>query len=153
LYYRLNVVPIVIPPLRERKQDIVPLINFFLKQMNEKYSLNKTFATEAYNCMYEYNWPGNVRELKNIVERTVIMSEEDIIKKSDLPQNIISSSSMVVNLNVLPEGINLNEALGKLEEKLITKAYNKYGNVRDAAKSLGIDPSTFVRKRQKYTQQ
>lgn len=150
LYYRLNVVPLYIPPLRERKQDIMPLINFFLTQLNKKYNFNKIFAPDALNCMYEYNWPGNVRELKNIVERAVIMSEDDKIKRSDLPKNIISSNGMVVTLNTFEEGINLKETLDSIEEKLIKKAYDKYGNVRAAAKSLGIDASTFVRKRQKY---
>ncbi|NRV88083.1 PAS domain S-box-containing protein [Clostridium beijerinckii] len=64
LYYRLNVIPLYIPPLRERKHDILPLINFFLTQLNKKYNFNKIFASDALNCMYEYNWPGNVRELK-----------------------------------------------------------------------------------------
>jgi PAS domain S-box-containing protein len=152
LYYRLNVVPLYIPPLRERKQDIFPLISFFLTQLNKKYNLNKVFASDALNCMYDYNWPGNVRELKNIVERVVIMSEEDNIKRSDLPKNIIGSNGMVVTLNTFEEGINLKETLDSIEEKLIKKAYDKYGNVRAAAKSLGIDASTFVRKRQKYVE-
>lgn len=150
LYYRLNVVPLYIPPLRERKQDILPLINFFLNQLNKKYSFNKVFAPDALKTLYEYNWPGNVRELKNIVERVVIMSEADKIERLDLPKNIIGSNGMVVTLNTFEEGINLKETLDSIEEKLIKKAYNKYGNVRAAAKSLGIDASTFVRKRQKY---
>lgn len=150
LYYRLNVIPLYIPPLRERKHDILPLINFFLTQLNKKYNFNKVFASDALNCMYEYNWPGNVRELKNIVERAVIMSEDDKIKRSDLPKNIIGSNGMTVTLNTFEEGINLKETLDAIEKKLIKKAYDKYGNVRAAAKSLGIDASTFVRKRQKY---
>nr|WP_207717969.1 sigma 54-interacting transcriptional regulator [Clostridium beijerinckii] len=150
LYYRLNVIPLYIPPLRERKHDILPLINFFLTQLNKKYNFNKIFASDALNCMYEYNWPGNVRELKNIVERAVIMSEDDKVKRSDLPKNIIGSNGMIVTLNTFEEGINLKETLDAIEKKLIKKAYDKYGNVRAAAKSLGIDASTFVRKRQKY---
>lgn len=150
LYYRLNVIPLYIPPLRERKHDILPLINFFLTQLNKKYNFNKVFASDALNCMYEYNWPGNVRELKNIVERAVIMSEDDKVKRSDLPKNIIGSNGMIVTLNTFEEGINLKETLDAIEKKLIKKAYDKYGNVRAAAKSLGIDASTFVRKRQKY---
>jgi len=107
---------------------------------------------EALNCLYEYNWPGNVRELKNIVERVVIMSEHDKITKSDLPINIIDTSCIDVILNGFDEGITLKETLDDIEEKLIKRAFDKYGNVRSAAKSLGIDPSTFVRKRQKYTE-
>ncbi|MDR3595350.1 sigma 54-interacting transcriptional regulator [Clostridium sp.] len=150
LYYRLNVVPLYIPPLRERKEDILPLINFFLNQLNKKYNFNKVFASDALKTLYEYNWPGNVRELKNIVERVVIMSESDKIERLDLPKNIIGSNGMVVTLNTFEEGINLKETLDSIEEKLIKKAYDKYGNVRAAAKSLGINASTFVRKRQKY---
>lgn len=151
LYYRLNVVPIFIPALRERKQDILPLISFFLKQLNKKYNFNKILVPEALNCLYEYNWPGNVRELKNIVERVVIMSEHDKITKEDLPINIIDISCIDVILNSFDEGITLKETLDDIEEKLIKRAFDKFGNVRAAAKSLGIDKSTFVRKRQKYT--
>jgi len=151
LYYRLNVVPLFIPPLRERKQDILPLIIFFLKQLNKRYNFNKVLVPEALNCLYEYNWPGNVRELKNIVERVVIMSEHDKITKSDLPINIVNTSCIDVILNSFDEGITLKESLDDIEEKLIKRAFDEYGNVRAAAKSLGIDPSTFVRKRQKYT--
>ena len=150
LYYRLNVVPLFIPPLRERKQDIIPLIKVFIKQLNKEYSFNKILVPEALNCLYEYSWPGNVRELKNIVERVVIMNENDKITTSDLPTNIIDSSGLKVILNSFDEGITLKETLDDIEEKLIKRAYNKYGNVREAAKSLGIDKSTFVRKRQKY---
>lgn len=78
------------------------------------------------------------------------MSEDDKVKRSDLPKNIIGSNGMIVTLNTFEEGINLKETLDAIEKKLIKKAYDKYGNVRAAAKSLGIDASTFVRKRQKY---
>ena len=150
LYYRLNVVPLLIPALRQRKQDILPLINLFLKQLNKKYNFNKILLPETLNCLYEYSWPGNVRELKNIVERIVIMSQDDKVNKSDLPTNIIDSSGREAVLNSLDESITLKETLDDIEEKLIKRAYDKYGNVRAAAKALGIDASTFVRKRQKY---
>lgn len=130
LYYRLNVVPILVPTLRDRKEDILPLIYTFLKQLNEKYNFKKFFSSEALNSMYEYNWPGNVRELKNIVERVVIMSEEDRIQRADLPINIQGSSNIVVSSPAQIEDSNLTEALDKLEAKLISKAYIKYGNVR-----------------------
>jgi len=150
LYYRLNVVPLLIPALRQRKQDILPLINLFLKQLNKKYNFNKILLSETLSCLYEYSWPGNVRELKNIVERIVIMSQDDKVNKSDLPTNIIDSSGREAVLNSLDESITLKETLDDIEEKLIKRAYDKYGNVRAAAKALGIDASTFVRKRQKY---
>lgn len=151
LYYRLNVVPIVIPPLRDRKQDVIPLINLFLREINEKYCFNKSLSVEAIKCLFEYNWPGNVRELKNIVERIVIISEEDIIKIRDIPGKIVGYSKIATGICVGDnEEIRLKDALDAVESKLINKAYEKYGNVRAAAKALGIDAATFVRKRQKH---
>ncbi|WP_366927909.1 sigma 54-interacting transcriptional regulator [Clostridium sp.] len=148
LYYRLNVVPLTVPPLRDRREDIVPLIQHFLSLLNIKYNFEKTFTIEAVNTLYNYSWPGNVRELKNIVERVIVMSSSDKIFKSDLP---MKNSSDCIEKNFGYEDIcNLKEAVGKVEAKLISKAFDNAGNVRDAAKMLGIDASTFVRKRKKY---
>ncbi|WP_206427347.1 sigma-54 interaction domain-containing protein [Clostridium rectalis] len=149
LYYRLNVVPIIIPPLRERKEDIVPLSQHFLKELNKKYGLNKMFTSSAQECIMQYNWPGNVRELKNIVERVVIMSSNDNILRSDLPiKNSFNSLDIEIDSN--QENVNLKEVVEKLELQFINKAFDRYGNVRDAANYLGINASTFVRKRKKY---
>lgn len=149
LYYRLNVVPIVIPPLRDRKGDIAPLVEHFLGILNKKYEFNKSFTKCAMNCFTEYNWPGNVRELKNVVERVVIMSSSDKILESDLPiQNKLGI--LDGKLKNCKEYVNLKEVIEKVELKFINNAFERYGNVRDAAKSLGIDASTLVRKRKKY---
>ncbi|MBU3180019.1 sigma 54-interacting transcriptional regulator [Clostridium psychrophilum] len=148
LYYRLNVVPLIVPPLRERRGDIVPLVQYFLSKLNKKYSFEKTFTIEALNTLYNYNFPGNVRELKNIVERVVVMSSNDKIFKNDLS---IKSSFNFTRVNINGEDIcNLKEAVEKLEAKLINNAFNNAGNVRDAAKMLGINSSTFFRKRKRY---
>ncbi|MDE7004364.1 MAG: sigma 54-interacting transcriptional regulator, partial [Oscillospiraceae bacterium] len=79
LFYRLNVVPLTIPPLRERREDIIPLADAFLEELNKKYGFKKQFSTSAFQAMEEYGWPGNVRELKNVVERMVILSLDDVI--------------------------------------------------------------------------
>ena len=148
LYYRLNVVPLIVPPLRERRGDIVPLIRYFLSKLNKKYSFEKTFTIEALNTLYNYNFPGNVRELKNIVERVIVMSSNDKIFKNDLS---IKSFSNSMKANINGENIcNLKEAVEKVEAKLINNAFNNAGNVRDAAKMLGINSSTFFRKRKRY---
>jgi len=148
LYYRLNVVPLTVPPLRERREDIIPLVQYFLSQLNHKYNFEKTFTIEALNTIYNYSWPGNVRELKNIVERVIVMSSSNKIFQSDLP---IKSSPNVFGENIQGEDkCNLKEAVEKVEAKLISKAFDNAGNVRDAAKILGIDASTFVRKRKRY---
>lgn len=149
LYYRLNVVPITIPPLRERPQDIFPMIRYFMAEINNKYNLNKSFGPEALKYLYEYNWPGNVRELKNIVERVIVMSTEDIITKVDLPkqiQNAVEEKNPLVSEELL----TLKEAVNRVEAQMIDKSYERHGNVRAAAKALDIDPATFVRKRKKF---
>jgi len=148
LYYRLNVVPLTVPPLRDRREDIVPLVQYFLSQLNHKYNFRKTFTIEALNTLYNYSWPGNVRELKNIVERVIVMSSSNKIFQSDLP---IKNSPNMLEKDIGGEDrCNLKEAVEKVEAKLIIKAFDNAGNVRDAAKILGIDASTFVRKRKRY---
>lgn len=149
LYYRLNVVPLTIPPLRDRREDIVPLVQHFLSELNSKYNFEKTFTIEAINTLYNYDWPGNVRELKNIVERVIVMSGSDKIFESDLPMK--NSANCSEKNNTVMDICNLKEAVGKVEAKLISQAFEHAGNVRDAAKILGIDASTFVRKRKKYS--
>ncbi|WBL46009.1 sigma 54-interacting transcriptional regulator [Clostridium estertheticum] len=148
LYYRLNVVPLVVPPLRERRGDIIPLVQYFLSKLNKKYKFKKTFTIEALNTLYNYSWPGNVRELKNIVERVIVMSSSDKIFKNDLSIKNFPDS---IETNINGDDIcNLKEAVEKVEAKLINNAFNNAGNVRDAAKMLGINSSTFFRKRKRY---
>ncbi|WP_259472698.1 sigma 54-interacting transcriptional regulator [Clostridium estertheticum] len=148
LYYRLNVVPLTVPPLRDRREDIVPLIQHFLSQLNIKYNFEKTFTIEALNTLYNYNWLGNVRELKNIVERVIVMSCGNKIFKSDLP--IKMSPNTIQKDSECKEIGNLKDAVEEVEIKLIRMAFDNAGNVRDAAKILGINSSTFFRKRKRY---
>lgn len=149
LFYRLNVVPINIAPLRKRKGSIVPLAEYFMNAYNEKYGMEKTISKEALKYLYEYNWPGNVRELRNLIEMLVVTTTEAEINTGHLPNNI-RGYKFRDEIN-LPGSIpKLAEAVGKVEKDLISKAYEKHGNVRAAAKELGIDPATFVRKRKKY---
>lgn len=150
LYYRLNVVPLRILPLRERRDDILPLIQYYINQLNEKYHLEKSFSKDALNTLYDYGWPGNVRELKNIVERLILMSDHPVITNPVLYKTVkLEGISKTPYEN--EESISLKDAVDSLELKLIEKAYERHGNVRDAAKSLCIDASTFVRKRQRLS--
>ncbi|WP_333887017.1 sigma-54 interaction domain-containing protein [Clostridium sp.] len=149
LYYRLNVVPIKILPLRERKNDIEPLINHFLCVFNKKYDFDKIITPAALDSLKEYKWPGNVRELKNIIERVIIMSSGNKILRSDLPIKEVWDSD-VSSSNMWNEKLTLKEAVENLEESIIESSLEKHGNVRDAAKELGINASTLVRKRKKY---
>lgn len=149
LYYRLNIVPITVPPLRERRDDIIPLVNYFLYNLNKKYKFNKSISSEALNTLYSYEWKGNVRQLRNIIERIMVMSDKDLIGKQDLPKAILDwdkEQNEISENEIVP----LKQALSKVEKHLLKIAFDTYGNVRDAAKALEIDPATFVRKRQKY---
>ena len=148
LYYRLNVIPISVPPLRERKDDILLLTKHFESYFNKRYNSNKKIDKSVIDILHNYNWPGNVRELKNTIERMILLNDDNLITIKDLPANILKQKEMeVVNRF---ENSTLKDAVSLLEYEMITKAYKKHNNVRDAAKSLGIDSSTFVRKRQKY---
>lgn len=150
LYYRLMVFPIYVPPLKERKKDILPLAKMFLEHLNRKYGLKKYITEDASILLNAYNWPGNVRELKNVVERAFIINNE----------NKISAESLCIMPKIcreqdchslIPGGkIDLKSIIENLELEYMERAYEIYGNVRDAAESLGMSHTTFVRKRQKY---
>ncbi|WP_240649041.1 sigma-54 interaction domain-containing protein [Anaerosphaera multitolerans] len=148
LYYRLNVIPIYIPPLRERKEDIIVLLDYFLEEMKGMYGEEKRFSEEAMKILYDYNWPGNVRELRNLVERLYILTMNDIIDKDDLPDNILN----IENIDCISKygGYTLKNAVENLEKSLIENAIKNTNTLKDAAKYLGMDPSTFTRKKQKY---
>lgn len=148
LFYRLNVIPIIIPPLRERRGDIAPLIKHFVDYYNAKYNTNKKIDSKVISILYEYPWPGNIRQIKNNIERMILLSEDSIITVKDIPTDIVKEQNSEL-INEI-ENKTLKQAVSILEYKMITNAYEKYKNVRDASKTLGIDAATFVRKRKKY---
>lgn len=152
LYYRLNIIPIKIPPLKERKDDIIPLTYYFLKEINKKYGIKRRFTQEALNLFTLYDWPGNVRELKNFVERTSLMSSNTEITVDDILNELqISNDKFTyqqVNNHTAP--ISLKEQLEEFEKQIINETLPKYSSIRKAAKALQIDQSTLVRKMQKY---
>ncbi len=148
LYYRLNVVPIVVPPLRYRKEDIIPLANYYLEKFNTRYDLNKSFGREVLRIMLNYNWPGNIRELMNLIERLVVTCEQDIIYKENLPEYLVEKGALYLQENLeLP---NLAQAVENLEREIMEKAYKAYNNSYKIAELLGINQSTVVRKLKKY---
>ena len=147
LFYRLNVFPVTIPPLRERKDDIIPLAEQFLTDLNHKYGMEKRLTDAAKDVLLEYRWPGNVRELKNVVERSMIMSNTNEVTLGNLFLHVASAEGQLLQSG---EGIDLKALVERMELDYINHAYEQGGNVRDAAKSLGMDAATFVRKRKKY---
>ncbi|KQU27292.1 transcriptional regulator [Bacillus sp. Leaf13] len=144
LYYRLNIVPIKIPALRERKTDILPLAYFFLNKMNKKYHFNKRFHSEVFYYLEEYKWPGNIRELENSIERLVVTTEDDEITIDDLPRNIL----MDANPKKVERG-TLKEILDNIERKIIKECMEEYKTTRSTAKELGISQSALVKKMQR----
>jgi transcriptional regulator with PAS, ATPase and Fis domain len=145
LYYRLNVVTIKLPPLRERKDDIIPLLYHFLKIINKKYNVNKTLAPETIEVLKNYKWPGNIRELENLVENLVITSQEDIITKDNLPAKLIDNTLPKFNIDIMP----LKQAVELFENELIERAVMEFGSIRQAAIALDVNSSTISRKMQK----
>jgi Nif-specific regulatory protein len=141
LYYRLNVVPMFLPPLRERKEDIEELIAFFLRKFNRENSTRLEISPEAIGTMAEYQWPGNIRELENTIERLVIMSPGKRVQRRDLPLNIRNSAGHVHKIT----------PLDKAEKDGITEALITTGWIHaKAAKLLGITPRQIGYKVRKY---
>lgn len=149
LYYRLNVIPLVIPPLRERPEDIVPLILIFLNHNNKKMNEHKEIDASSIEILSKYTWPGNVRELQNIIERLVITTKGDLILPENLPGFIHESASTAEILND-PDVTSLKEALDNAERDILIRASGKYKTTRAIAKALGVSQPTIVRKLQKY---
>ncbi len=153
LYYRLNVVQIDVPALRNRIDDILPLASLFMKRYNKVYGQEKTMTYELVKELEKYPWPGNVRELKNIMENMVIISNNDFLQPEDLPWNKShkkSETSQAIDALVSSEEVGLNEAVEELERKILLKAKETYGTTRKIADKLKVDQSTIVRKMQKY---
>jgi len=150
LYYRLNVVPVTVPPLRERKEDIPALAAHFNNLYNRKYKMDKKIAPGVIDIFMQYDWPGNVRELENLMERLVVITSGDIIKREDLPLHLIDTVGSTT-AHVLVSGIvPLREAVESVEKQLLEKVYTKYRTTRQMAKELEVDASTIVRKAAKY---
>lgn len=146
LYYRLNVVPIHIPPLRERHDDILPLIRFYLEDFNRQYGLQRRLSERALQRMLDYNWPGNVRELRNLLERLVVTAPEDLIAAEDLPRQL-QKDEVVEEAEVGPEDAgDFRRRVARFEARLIQQAIERYGSTRAAAQHLGISQATVVRK-------
>lgn len=147
LFFRLSTLPLAIPALRGRGEDIVPLINHFLKKFNQAHGLNKTFTQEVYDRLTRYMFPGNVRELMNIVEQLVVMSENRTITCEELPHFLKAG---LPPLSVAAEGNSLKLTKADMEKKIIEEALRKHRTLQQAAKFLGVNQSTISRKIHQY---
>ncbi len=150
LYYRLNVVPVSTPPLRDRKEDIPPLVAHFIQLFNHKYNMNKKISPGVIDIFMQYDWPGNVRELENLVERLVVITSKDIISREDLPCLMGNTTGLSSSYIIVSGIIPLKDAIESVEKQLLEKVYAKYRTTRQMAKELQVDASTIVRKAAKY---
>lgn len=150
LYYRLNVIPIHIPALRKRREDIRLLIKYYIEVFNKKYYMNETISEEVINHLMEYEWPGNVRELENYIERLVVTDKNGIITIENLNSNTIADAEENKSAITVNGLIPLKEAFEQVEKQLVLKAYQKSKNSYKVAKYLGISQSGAHRKIQKY---
>ncbi len=153
LYWRLNVVPIVLPALRERKRDIPLLLNYYLEKFNRTYGKRVRFSEEALSTLKEYPWPGNVRELANTVERLVIMAEKDVVDTEDLPFNLTSAAPGAGTETSLHayEKHTLSHEVQSLERERIIRALREHDYIQHrAAKALGITPRQLGYRIKKY---
>ncbi len=150
LFYRLNVIPVILPPLRDRVEDILPLVRHFLaKYCKEMDRPIMNITKEALIALEVYNWPGNVRELENVVERTVALTEGNQITLTDLPSNITRSynEQEEMSTRVTSRGVDLVKVLTSIEQKMITDALSLSDGVKArAAALLNLNRTTLVEK-------
>lgn len=151
LYYRLNVIPIEIPPLRERISDIPLFVNYFIARYNKELNKNIKYITgEALKIFQGYSWPGNVRELENLIERLMTLSKEDKIDTVHIPAELVDSRPESSGKFTLEDG-SLLKAVRNFEKKIITDALMSFGgNQTNAAKALGIHRTTLISKLEAY---
>jgi transcriptional regulator with GAF, ATPase, and Fis domain len=158
LFYRLNVLPIHLPPLRERKGDIALLVGYFLQRQNHKKGVSPVrIETEALVQLEQYRWPGNVREIENLIERLVILNEDGVIRVSDLPEYIEKETTIALgehlslrDLRLPPNGVDLNEFIQTIEDQLILQALSRTGgNKTLAAELLRLNRTTLIERMRK----
>ncbi|WP_270182679.1 sigma-54 interaction domain-containing protein [Alkalihalobacillus sp. CinArs1] len=148
LYFRLNVVPIIIPPLRERKEDIVPLIHTFLSKFCEEYKRKRVMDKQVLHELSQLDWKGNVRELMNLIERVVVTSNSSTIHLDDLPDTYRIQQDSYSKMNNTSE--SLQSSLEKLEKQRLEEAKRKFRTTTKIAEALGISQPSVVRKLKKY---
>ncbi|MBR0598227.1 sigma 54-interacting transcriptional regulator [Sinanaerobacter chloroacetimidivorans] len=151
LYYRLNVFPIEIPPLRERRQDIIPLARLFLSEYNEKFNLSKSIDRDVISYLMEYDWPGNIRELQNCVQRLLITAEGDVVKLEDAHKMILFDRKdpdlkWWESPLSLPDSGTFCDFMDRMERELLRQYKAKYKTTRKMAKAMGITQSSVVRR-------
>ena len=154
LFYRLNVIPVTLPPLRDRREDIPLLARHFVQKSCRSNNLaQKTLAQDAVRALMSYDWPGNIRQLENAIEHAVAMSgQETIVAASTLPDDLRqpTAAALVPTVSIPDEGISFTSVVSQLERDLIVNVLGKTrGNKRQAARLLNLSRTTFIDKLQR----
>lgn len=149
LFYRLNVIRLDIPPLRERMEDIIPLCYHFLDIFNKKYGKNKGLTLRAARTLAHLEWPGNIRELENLVENIVVLEQDEVMRAKHLQERYCKGEMPLGEVTV--KGIlPYKEALSQMERQLLENTRNQFGSTRKMAEALGLNQSTISRKLRQY---
>jgi two-component system, NtrC family, response regulator AtoC len=151
LYYRLNVLQIRVPPLRERKDDIPLLVEHFLSKYGERLGIKKmTVSRDALRALLDYRWPGNIRELENTVERAMVLAESDRVELDSLPEKLRDDKEREP-LPLLGDDLSIKKAIRRIERELIRRALEKtHGNRTRAAEQLEISHRALLYKIKEY---
>ncbi|MTI81619.1 MAG: PAS domain S-box protein [Firmicutes bacterium] len=155
LYYRLHVAVLNLPPLRERREEIEPLVNHFLNKFNTKYKKNMSFSQKALDLMHNYSWPGNVREVENLIQGIVVTRDKEFLDVEDLPIYITNNdnnndSDFISSLSNIGNR-TLKDIMDEAEKNILAKALDKHGSIPKVAKAFNVDRSTIFRKLKKYS--
>jgi len=151
LYYRLNVIPLSVPPLKERHECLLPLIRHYIDYFGSKTGKKKRLSRAATDALLTYSYPGNVRELMNLCERLVVMSETEVIDIQDLPAQLFSFTAETEKpMTGWPNEMNLEQIMESVERSLLVDAMKEHANQYRIAEALGINQSTVGRKLKKY---
>ena len=167
LYYRLNVIPVILPPLRERREDILPLAQAFLKQYCTRFGKKMNLTPATFNAIRNYNWPGNVRELKNFMERAVILNIGEYLDIKEVNPQLMPGTNMdplfiedsktagVSNAaddfeEMLENHVSLQEYVDRCERAYLEYAFSKDSSTYKVAEMLGTSQTSVMRKKTKY---
>lgn len=151
LFFRLNIVPIEIPPLRERKEDISAMVSYFLEKLNELYKKEVIITPEAMKVMIDYSWPGNVRESQNLIEYLFVINTDNKIDIEQLPPKLLADHAYEDYMQKGEKSAEkLNYLLDNFEKNIIIATLKNHSSMRQAATDLGINVSTLSRKMKKY---
>lgn len=153
LFYRLSVVPLRLPPLRERREEVIPLLQHYLVHFNQLHGMSRRWSPEALELLAGYAWPGNIRELMNLTERLVVTLEQEEVTSADLPRELFPSPGQAAapeGPRALCEQHSLRHQVSRFERQVIEHALALHGSTRAAAAVLGVDQSTLVKKQRRW---